>query len=115
YAADDSGHKVFIYDENGALQKTLCDSEGEGLGSITYFARTANGYIGFDGNMRSVLLWDNDGSFIAEPEDDGLFGTSYPWFASSTMLSDGSILTVMTEEREDRSATEVLVFNVKGF
>ena len=114
-AADDSGHKVFIYNKEGVLQKTLCDAEGEGLGSVTFMTQTANGYIGFDGNMRDVLLWNNDGSFIAEISGDEIFGTNYPWFCSSTVLSDGSILTIMTEEREDRSATELIVFNVKGF
>lgn len=114
-AADDSGHKVFIYNKEGVLQKTLCNAEGEGLGSVTFMTQTANGYIGFDGNMRDVLLWNNDGSFIAEISGDEIFGTNYPWFCSSTVLSDGSILTIMTEEREDRSATELIVFNVKGF
>lgn len=114
-AADESGHKVFVYNKDGVLQKTLCDSEGEGLGSITFVTQTANGYIGFDGNMRDVILWDNDGKFIAEISDGDLFDTNYPWFCSSTVLSDGSILTLMTDEREDRSATEVIVFNVNGF
>lgn len=114
-AADDSGHKVFVYNKDGVLQNTLCDSEGEGLGSITFVTQTANGFIGFDGNMRDVILWDNSGAFIGEISDTDLFGTSYPWFCSSAVLSDGSILTIMTEEREDRSATELIAFNVKGF
>ena len=114
-AADDSGHKVFVYNADGKLQKTLCDSEGEGLGSITFMAKSANGYMGFDGNMRDVLLWDNDGKFVAEISGDDLFSTNYPWFCNSALLSDGSIITIMTEEREDKSATEVVVFTVKGF
>ena len=114
-AADDSGHKVFVYNKDGVLQKILCDAEGKGLGSVTFVTQTANGYIGFDGNMRDVILWNNDGTFIAEISDGDLFATSYPWFFSSTMLSDGSILTLMTEEREDKSATEVIVFQIKGF
>ena len=114
-AADDSGHKVFVYNADGKLQKTLCDSEGEGLGSITFMAKSANGYIGFDGNMRDVLLWDNDGKFVAEISDGDLFSTNYPWFCNSALLSDGSIITIMTEEREDKSATELVVFTVKGF
>ena len=114
-AADDSGHKVFVYNKEGALQATLCDAEGEGLGSVTFVAKTANGYIGFDGNMRDVILWGNDGTFLAETSDGDLFGTSYPWFCSSAVCSDGSILTIMTEEREDRSATELIVFQVNGF
>ena len=114
-AADESGHKVFVYNKNGVLQKTLCDAQGEGLGSVTFVTQTANGYIALDGNMRDVLLWKKDGTFIAETSDEDLFDTNYPWFCSSTLLSDGSILTLMTDEREDQSATEVLVFQMKGF
>lgn len=114
-AADDSGHKVFIYNKEGVLQNTLCDAEGEGLGSVTFVTQTANGFIGFDGNMRDVLLWGNDGTFIAEISDGDLFDTGYPWFCASTVLSDGSILTIMTDERADQSATEVIVFQVSGF
>ncbi len=114
-AADESGHKVFIYNEDGVLQKTLCDAEGEGMGSITYFTKTSNGYLAFDGNMRTVMLWAPDGSFIAELEDSNLFGTNYPWFCGSDMMDDGSIITVMTDERADRSAEELVAFIVKGF
>lgn len=114
-AADDSGHKVFVYGKDGTLKTTLCDADGEGLGSVTFVTATENGYIGFDGNMRDVLLWDNAGAFVAEISSDELFDTHYPWFCASTVLSDGSILTIMTEERADRSATELLVFKVSGF
>ncbi len=114
-AADDSGHKIFIYNKDGVLQKTLCDAEGEGLGSVTFVTQTANGYIAFDGNMRDVLLWDNNGTFIAEISDGDIFSTNYPWFCDSAVLDDGSIITIMTDEREDRSATEVVAFIVKGF
>ena len=114
-AADDSGHKVFVYSKDGVLQKTLCDAEGEGLGSVTFVTQTANGYIAFDGNMRDVLLWDNNGSFVAEISDGDIFSTNYPWFCDSAVLGDGSIVTIMTDEREDRSATEVVAFIVKGF
>lgn len=114
-AADDSGHKVFIYSKDGVLQKTLCDAEGEGLGSVTFVTQTANGYIAFDGNMRDVLLWDNNGKFIAEISDSDLFSTGYPWFCDSAVLDDGSIITIMTDEREDQSATELVAFIVKGF
>lgn len=115
YAADESGYKMFVYDSEGNLKATLCDSEGDSLGSLTYITRTANGYIGFDGNMRTVILWDNAGAFIGEASDGDLFGTGYPWFCASDMLSDGSILSVMTDERADRSATELIAFIVKGF
>lgn len=114
-AADDSGHKVFVYNKDGVLQNTLCDAEGEGLGSVTFVTKTSNGYIAFDGNMRDVLLWDNSGNFIAEISDGDIFSSNYPWFCASTVLSDGSIFTIMTDERDDRSATELVAFIVKGF
>lgn len=114
-AADDSGHKVFIYNKDGVLQKTLCGADGDGLGSVTFVTQTANGYIAFDGNMRDVLLWDNGGNFIAEISDGDLFSTNYPWFCDSAVLDDGSIITVMTDDRTDNSATELVVFIVKGF
>ena len=114
-AADDSGHKVFIYNKSGVLQKTLCDADGEGLGSVTFITQTANGYIAFDGNMRDVLLWDNNGTFIEEISDRDLFSTGYPWFCDSAVLDDGTIITIMTDEREDKSATELVAFIVRGF
>ena len=112
-AADDSGHKVFIYDTNGSLKMTLADEEGEGLGSITFMAQTVNGFLGLDGNMREVILWTADGSYIGAIDDSDLFGTHYPWFCGGTQLSDGSILVIMTEDREDESAMELIAFVLK--
>lgn len=114
-AADDSGHKVFIYDKDGNLQKTLADSDGSGLGSITYVTETANGYFALDGNMREIVLWTKDGAYIGAVDDGDLFGTHYPWFCGATKLDDGSILAVMTETRADKSAKELVAFKVTGF
>lgn len=114
-SADDSGHKVYVYNADGALQMTLTDADGEGLGSITYITQTANGILGMDGNLREVTLWGADGTFIGTIEDGDLFGTNYPWFCSGTKLSDGSILVVMTEDRADKSAMELVAFKLSGF
>ncbi|MBR2831441.1 MAG: hypothetical protein IKE57_00765 [Oscillospiraceae bacterium] len=112
-AADDSGHKVFMYDAGGALKGTL--ESPDGLGSVVYVAHTANGYLALDGNMRTVCLWANDGTFIGELDDGDLFGTSYPWFCDADRLADGSFLVVMTEERADKSARELVAFKLSGF
>ena len=114
-AADESGHKVFVYDSNGTLQLTLTDSDGESLGSITFITETPNGFIGLDGNMREVVIWTKDGAYIGKAEDSDLFGTSYPWFCGATKLSDGSILAIMTETRADESAQELVAFKLSGF
>ncbi len=114
-AVDETGHRIFVYDHDGNLQMTLTDPDGEALGSITYVAETANGFFALDGNMREILLWTKDGSCIGLTDDGELFGTSYPWFCDATMLDDGSILVIMTEERADRSAIELVAFRVSGF
>ena len=114
-AADESGHKVFVYNTDGVLQKTLTDADGSGLGSITFMAQTANGFIGLDGNMREIVLWNADGTYIGAIEDSDLFGTDYPWFCGGTKLSDGSIMVIMTEDRADESAMELVAFKLSGF
>ena len=114
-AADESGHKIFVYDTNGALQLTLADSDGSGMGSVTFVTETANGYLALDGNMREVVLWTKDGAYIGEADDSDLFGTSYPWFCGGTKLADGSILAIMTEDRADESAMELVAFKLSGF
>lgn len=114
-AVDESGHKVFVYDSNGALQMTLADSDGGGLGSITFITETANGYLALDGNMREVVIWTKDGTYIGEADDGELFGTNYPWFCGGAKLTDGSILVLMTEDRADESAQELVAFKLSGF
>ena len=114
-AVDDSNHKVFVYDMAGTLQLTLTDSDGSGLGSITFVTETPNGYLALDGNMREVVLWTKDGTYIGKADDSDLFGTSYPWFCGGTKLADGSILVLMTEERADESAQELVAFKLSGF
>ena len=111
-------HGIFVYDLNGNLQMTLGDkefSEPDSLGSVTVVIETANGYIALDGNMRTVMLWNADGSFIGSAEDSDLFGTNYPWMSAAAQLSDGSLLVGMTEERADSSADEFVIFHLSGF
>ena len=116
YAKEDSDHYLFVYDYNGKLQLQLGDEPGGfGLGSITYATSTPNGFLALDGNMREVVLWTADGTWIGAVDDGDLFGTSYPWIAAADMAEDGSILIVMSEERADESADEVLVFRLSGF
>ena len=113
YAEDEDIHKVFVFDPNGTPVVTLTTPDG--LGSVTYAAETANGFLALDGNMREVVLWTKDGTYIGTADDGDLFGTDYPWFCHGTQLEDGSILVIMTDERPDRSAMEVLAYRLSGF
>ena len=113
---EDSDHYLFVYDYSGELQLQLGgEPDGFGLGSITYATSTPNGFLALDGNMREIVLWSADGTWIGAADDGDLFGTSYPWIAAADMAEDGSILIVMSEERADESADEVLVFKFSGF
>ena len=113
---EDSDHYLFVYDYSGELQLQLGgEPDGFGLGSITYATSTPNGFLALDGNMREVVLWTADGTWIGAVDDGDLFGTSYPWIAAADMAEDGSILVVMSDTRADESADEVLVFKLSGF
>ena len=110
-----SGHTVFVYDHNGQLQLQLKGDPNAsiGLGSVTYITKTANGFLALDGNMRDVVLWTADGTWLGAVEDKDIFGTYYPWFATADAMEDGSILVVMTEDRADGSAMEAIAFKIK--
>ena len=112
-----SGHFVFVYDHSGNLQMQLTsDPTGSiGLGSITYVTGTPNGFVALDGNMRDVVFWTADGTWLGSLETDDFFGTDYPWLASGDVMDDGSILCVMKQTRADNSADELLVFRISGF
>lgn len=88
---------------------------GFGLGSISFATSTPNGFLALDGNMREVVLWSTDGTWLGAVSDGDLFGTGYPWIAAADVDEDGSILVVMSDTREDESADEVLVFKLSGF
>lgn len=111
-SGSDNEHKVYIYDKNANLKMTLADENGEGLGSITFMVHVNGGFMGLDGNLRDVVFWDESGKFVGLIEDSDLFGTYYPWFCGACLLDDGSVLVIMTEDRADNSAMELVAFKV---
>ena len=114
-SASDDAHRVFVYNENMELQTVLQDEDGSGLGSAVFAAQTGNGFLVLDGNMRDVVLYGADGSYIGSCDFSDLFGTDYPWPCDACVTGDGSILVIMTDERPDESADELIVFKLTGF
>lgn len=111
-AADDSGHKVFVFDHSGNYIRTLADEDGSGLGSITGMVQTANGILALDGNMRELVMWDNDGNWIGSVKDSDIFGTRYPWIGGISKAADGSIYVSLVEERTDMSWDEMVIYRL---
>ena len=114
-SVSDDAHRVFVYNENLELIATLEDEDGSGLGSAVFAAQTENGYLVLDGNMRDVVLYELDGTYIGSCDFGDLFGTDYPWPCDACMAEDGSILVIMTDERPDESADELIAFKLTGF
>lgn len=114
-SVSDDAHRVFVYDENMELQLVLEDEDGTGLGSAVFATQTDNGFLVLDGNMRDVVLYDADGTYIGSCDFTNLFGTDYPWPCDACVADDGSILVIMTDERADASADELIVFKLSGF
>ena len=44
-----------------------------------------------------------------------LFGARYAWIAGAAKQDDGSILVALTQDRDDDSATELLLYRLSGF
>ena len=109
---EEFNHHVYIYDKTGKLKMTLNGEDGKGLGSITFVAQVNGGFMGLDGNMREVVFWDAAGNWVGSLEDGDLFGTYYPWFCGAAVLNDGSFLVLMTDDRHDGSAMELVAFKV---
>jgi len=109
---------VWVFDTAGDQQFEFGNAElGEPgwMGSVSDVVETENGFIVLDGNVRTLFFYGTDGSLIAEVGDGDLFGTFYPWISSATVMSDGSVLVALVEEREDESAYELLLYRLSGF
>lgn len=113
-----NNHGIWVFDTAGNQQLVLGNKafgEPDNLGSVTQVAETANGFIGFDGNLRNLVFWKTDGTYIGNIKGSEVFGVSYPWISAAAVQSDGSVLVGMTQEREDESADEFIVFRLTGF
>ena len=90
-------------------------SSPDKLGSITGMAETENGFVAADGNMREIQFWAKDGTHVGAISTEDIFGVSYPWLEDMQLLDDGSLLIMLTQERDDGSANELMFFRLTGF
>ncbi|MCL2672577.1 MAG: hypothetical protein FWF10_11180 [Clostridiales bacterium] len=116
-AADDSGHKIMVYDHNGNEKFVLenIKEDRSGLGSVTGIVETPNGFLATDGNMRDIVLWNKNGTYIGSVDVKKLLGANYCWLEDMHQMNDDSILIAISQERADKSADELLFFRLTGF
>jgi len=115
--AEEKEQVVVVYDHNDnekfELEWTMPDRSG--LGSITGMVETKNGFLATDGNMRQIVLWNKDGAYMGMIKINDLIGASYCWPEDLYQMDDGSIILAITQERQDKSADELLFFRLTGF
>ena len=104
--------KQFIYGLDTGIWQTVWM---EAVHPEAGIAETANGYIAADGNMREFYFWSKDGTLLAEVDCYDMFGTRYPWIEDMKVAEDGSVMVLMTQDRDDDSASELMVFRLTGF
>ena len=117
-AVEDEGTKIVVYDYDGNQLLKLGGediSSPDKLGSITGMAETENGFVAADGNMREIQFWAKDGTHVGAISTEDIFGVSYPWLEDMQLLDDGSLLIMLTQERDDGSANELMFFRLTGF
>lgn len=117
-AVEDEGTKIVVYDYDGNQLLKLGGediSSPDKLGSITGMAETENGFVAADGNMREIQFWAKDGTHVGAISTEDIFGVSYPWLKDMQLLDDGSLLIMLTQERDDGSANELMFFRLTGF
>ena len=115
---DDAPYKIAVYDQDGNQQLLLGrdpSDDSASFGYITGVAETANGYIATDGNARILYFWSKDGTLLGKIQCSDIFGTRYPWLEDIKVADDGSAMLLMTQKREDESASELMVFRLTGF
>lgn len=113
-SVETNNRTVFIYDYDFECLGTLDDVDGW-LGGLSFIGQTEDGFIGLDDTWCNLLLWDGDGELIAEQDVDELLEVDSCHACAAELQGDGSILMVITQLRDDGSATELLVYRVDGF
>ncbi|MGI6096043.1 MAG: hypothetical protein ACOYBL_11525 [Lachnospiraceae bacterium] len=117
-AEEDNTVKIVVYDYDGNQILELGGADytaPDCLGAITGMAETENGFVATDGNMRDIVFWAKDGTHLGSIRTSDIFGTDYPWLEDMQLMDDGSIMIMLTQERDDGSADELMFFRLTGF
>jgi len=82
--------------------------------SVVGIVQTEDRILVLDGFYNNFKLFKLDGTFLGNVSCDPLLGTLYPW-PVSMVASDNGAIALISQERSDQSATELLAFEITGF
>lgn len=107
-----------IYDNNWNEVMTISSTDIESgmLEDISAFEQTQNGWVIFDSWMENVIFVGFDGAILKEISYEELFGTlNWPYVNGTCMDEEGNVIVAITDQREDASCYETIIFKLKGF
>ena len=108
--------KIYDADWNEILTFSKTDTQSDYYGYVTAFVETENGWIAFDSYAGKAIFGGFDGAIYGEVDISDLFGVSYFCSINDACTNpDGSVSVAITDEREDESCYETLIFNLSGF
>lgn len=108
--------KIYDADWNEILTYSKTDTQSDYYGYVTAFVETENGWIAFDSYAGKAIFGGFDGAIYGEVDVSDLFGVSYFCSVNDACTNpDGSVSVAITDEREDESCYETLIFNLSGF
>ncbi|HPF88388.1 MAG TPA: hypothetical protein PK537_10100 [Candidatus Limiplasma sp.] len=116
-ATTDYATRIAMYDFDGnelAVYGSTDWLNDSAIGSVSAMIQTPNGILVQDAFYGSLILFALDGTYLGSVACDDLLGTQYCRPLAMAATPDGALLLV-AQEREDQSATELLVFEVTGF
>jgi len=117
-AADRDASGVMIYDFNGRERFAL-EIPPDGWGRTGEIVETGNGFIlsreHVGQGKHGLHFWNSRGNHIAMIELADLTDLKSPSVEDICLASDGSVLLLISQVRDDLSAEELLVFKLNGF
>ena len=106
-----------FYDFNlnlkGQLDKT--NTTTKSYGGVSAAAETANGFMIFDLNGRKIYFLDHELTVVHAAGEKEILGAVSAWPCSAVTAEDGTVCLLAPDTRPDRTAVEVVVFQISGY
>ena len=109
-AYDMEGNHLLAFGEKGK------DGDIDWLAYISQIMEIPEGFFGIDANMQGISIsGDRMQVYLAQMKHRICLELDMHGLQSATKQDDGSILVALTQDRDDDSATELLLYRLSGF